>query len=193
MFDQKVFIEALRFVSHCASIKDVRYYLNGVRFELTPTSLTMIATNGSSMAMVEIVGDYGSATGAFTVKRSDIKFILNAIKPDKGRVSIVLAGDFTIQSTTTQPLKFEALDGVYPDWRRVMPRGEPVATPTIDIATNLLADSAKAANRLTDKYGRCKVEMRGATNSVWLEPVINPDFAAAGLIRAGVVISPMRR
>lgn len=193
MFEQRLFIEALRFVSHCAAIKDVRYYLNGVHFELSPTRLTIVATDGNRMAMAEIVGSFGDAAGAITIKGSDIKFILSAIKAVKGEVVIGVGADtFSIEATGVQRLNFQALDGRFPDWRRVMPQGEPEATTAFCVNSVYLAEAAKACDRLSGKYSGAKIELRGPTRSMWVQPDILTEFAEDGLERAGVVVMPMR-
>lgn len=192
MIDQKLFVEALRFVSHCAALKDVRYYLNGVRFQLTPATLTMIAIDGHRMAVAEISGEFNH-TGAVTVKGSDIKFLLTALKPIDGRVQFAIGVEsFTIESGTVQLLKFEGLGGTYPDWKRVMPQGEPVATASWGVNSVYLADAAKACDRLSGRYSGAKLEFRGASESAWITPDILPTFQTDGLRMAGVVLMPMR-
>lgn len=193
MFEQRLFIEALRFVSHCAAIKDVRYYLNGVHFELSPTRLAIVATDGHRLAMAEIVGSFGDVSGVVTVRGSDIKFILSAIKAVKGEVVIGVGADtFSIEATGVQRLNFQALDGRFPDWRRVMPLGEPKATPIFGVNSVYLAEAGKACGRLSGNYSGAKMEFRGATESMWIAPDILPAFAEGGLERAGVVLMPMR-
>lgn len=56
MIDAPLFCKILKFVAHAAGKKDVRYYLNGVRLEVTGDALTMCGTDGSRIAIAEITG-----------------------------------------------------------------------------------------------------------------------------------------
>lgn len=108
----------------CAAVKDIRYYLNSVHLEITSTgTLHIISTNGHSLFAGKIDNpDWtkGAPAGGFSItipldvvkaatKSKDKALTLEAL--ENGRY---LLGDHM----------FTAMDGTYPDWRRVAKLGE---------------------------------------------------------------------
>ena len=167
MIDQKTFVEALKFVAVASGKKDVRYYLNGVCFELRPTSLTLIATNGHQMAVAEIAGEFGDVHADVTVKNDDVKTILALFKGNgfKGfQVAPLAVGLWlTLTDVNGRGLTVEGVEAKYPDWRRVSPSGK-VSTDMGRFAINsdYLAAGAKACGALANsKVSAVVVEVYG--------------------------------
>ena len=103
----------------CAVIKDIRYYLNGVHLEVTSSGVIhIVSTNGHAIFIGKIespdwteeapAGGFSITIPLDAVKaatKTKEKFL--TLKPlENGRYSL---GD----------VMFTALDGKYPDWRRV--------------------------------------------------------------------------
>lgn len=171
---------------------ECRTYLCGIRVELQPGALDLITTDGHRMghawlpATCEVGGEFSPVQ--FTIEGADVKALLLAMKdaakssqarcvweftpaPDDspnlpGELKILSAGRTAI--VRTQPVN----DGVFPPWRRVMPRKGPDGVVTQGLPHNpdlvsgsfncdYLAGMAKACGAIMkgDKYGRMTQHM----------------------------------
>lgn len=191
MIELRTFIESVKFVSHAAATKDIRYYLNGILFEFRPSALTLVGCDGHRMAVIEIAGEFGDVHTDFICTNADIKTLLSVYKPSKADVTVNIEnGKLVVAGAGNQTLLFEPLEGRYPDWRRVMPQGETVATTEFGVNAIYIADAAKAASRLGNKYVGLKMELRGSNNSMLLSPVVDESFLA--IKKCSAVVMPMR-
>lgn len=110
----------LRAVSRAMAKKDVRYYLNGMKIESTSESVVLIATDGHRMHVCRFPNASGEVYDAIV----PASLILSALKSAgrkipamdfsiaDGKVTITVAGSIVSESV---------IDGVFPDWRRVLP------------------------------------------------------------------------
>ena len=191
MLDLKTFIVAVKFASHASATKDARYYLNGLLFELRPNMLTLVGTDGHRMAIIELSGEFGDVHADIICKTADIKLLLATYRANKGEVTVgVENGQLKLESYGMHTLMLTGIEGKFPDWRRVMPQGDAVATTMIGVNAIYIADAAKAAALLGNKYVGLKMEMRGSSNSMWLEPVVAEYYPA--IKKCGAVVMPMR-
>lgn len=110
-----------------ASKQDVRYYLNGVCFEIGRYESQLAATNGHVLAVLRVESDQPS-----------ISEPLRVIIPLEGLAHVKKKGDVTVsvgspadEYSNAYPVTVEAggvswsglaIDGSYPDWRRLVPR-----------------------------------------------------------------------
>ncbi len=176
MFNQKQFIDALKFVSSAAALKDVRYYLNGVLFEVRPNRLTLASTDGHRMAVVEIAAETGGRNGDVIVPISDVKLLLTAVKrEDLPGLAVSLSGEgLTIEDRSGRNWPVKGIEGKFPDWRRVAPSGEAVATTSIGLNAKYLAEAGAACAKLSsDRYAACVVELRGASSIISISPAVH--------------------
>jgi len=122
-----------------ASKQDIRYYLKGVLVDVRAQDVTLVSTNGAVLLAVpysdNIEGD--RMIGQWIIPREALEAvkpckagrsslpiaveIVRAMLPDPERPGVTIKAPDTITiagatTTTTKPI-----DGVYPDWRRVMP------------------------------------------------------------------------
>lgn len=108
----------LRAMRHLSGTKDVRYYLNGVLVEVRKGQGVLVATDGS------VLGAHAFPVDA---DEPDAEFIipLDAIKALKARgstsVEILRDGMTLTIRTPDGDTQATAIDGKFPDWRRVMP------------------------------------------------------------------------
>jgi DNA polymerase III subunit beta len=104
--------------------QDVRYYLNGMLWEVRPDQLRVVATDGHRMAM---------CTRPMTVDSQDT---VQAILPRKGvlelsrlledsekGVDVSLSANHIRLSTGDYTFTSKLVDGKFPDYERVLPRG----------------------------------------------------------------------
>ena len=114
----------LRAALHNAATKDIRYYLNGLFFDLDTNKL--VATNGHHMYLSTIYceSEENDVNGIesfilprFKVAASVIKAIITYTGYKNIQVELMYKdGNATVQC-------FEAIDGTFPNYERVMPSG----------------------------------------------------------------------
>lgn len=104
--------------------QDVRYYLNGMLWEVRQDQLRVVATDGHRMAM---------CTRAVGVNTNDV---IQAILPRKGvlelsrllddstaQVEVVLSSNHVRVTSTDYTFTSKLVDGKFPEYERVLPRG----------------------------------------------------------------------
>lgn len=190
-FDRIQFMEAVRFASHAMAAKDVRYYLNGMLFEFRSSQLNLVATDGHRMAMVELSGSFEDINTDLICKTADIKTLISVVKAVKGFVSLTAGQDsIRFEGSDFPALDFKAVEGKFPDWRRVMPQGATAPTSVIGVNSIYLAEAGKAATRMSGKYSGVRMEMRGPDKSIWIAPDLRSDWDL--ITKCGAVVMPMR-
>ena len=177
-----------------ASNEETRYYLCGVLFEQYPDGKTaLITTDGHRLMSVH--AQQGSAPdNSFILANADVKKVLAMAKADKapnralaGKQRIVItAGENcglalsvvwldvdgevfkTVGSFTTS-----AIDGNFPDWRRVVPSPnlKAIAPSSIGFNGAYMADFAKASKLLSNGNKSCLVgiTLTGAGGPILIE------------------------
>jgi DNA polymerase-3 subunit beta len=104
--------------------EDTRYFLNGAKFVLTPDSLTLVATDGHRLALVEVKHKVGvtQEVGVILPKKTLLEL---------GKLLAEGDGDVTFESGENH-LFFEVggrvlisrmIDGQFPAYERVIPKG----------------------------------------------------------------------
>lgn len=150
MLSLKAFSDGLRFVSEFAATSDARYYLNGVALEFAKKgdpeftdefdTLFLIATNGHMMARVQFLitpTDVPSLKrcSRYIIDNESVKAILAIKKPlltmpvDIFPVVVDINGretPFLSLAAGMVGLRLALIDGVFPDWRRVMPKASEI-------------------------------------------------------------------
>jgi DNA polymerase-3 subunit beta len=105
--------------------EDTRFFLNGAKFLLRPKSLTLVATDGHRLALVEVTHDSGLSeeVGVILPKKTLLE-LARLLAEDEG-------GDITFESGENH-LFFEVggrmlisrmIDGQFPAYERVVPKG----------------------------------------------------------------------
>jgi DNA polymerase III subunit beta len=104
--------------------EDTRFFLNGAKFLLTPKTLTLVATDGHRLALVEVAHDCGvpEEVGVILPKKTLLEL---------GRLLVEGDGDILFESGENH-LFFEVggrmlisrmIDGQFPAYERVVPKG----------------------------------------------------------------------
>ena len=115
-------IRALKAVATAASTEQTRYYLNGVHLHVANGFATMVATNGHILMGFQHVTD-GDACACIIPLA-----LIKSLKLDRK------AGDMAEFSFDGKDISIRyagnvygsgAIDAVFPDWRRVVPRDTP--------------------------------------------------------------------
>ncbi|WP_271104371.1 DNA polymerase III subunit beta [Pseudomonas tohonis] len=104
--------------------QDVRYYLNGMLLEVSANLLRAVATDGHRLAMCSMESGIESADRhQVIVPRKGILELARLLTEQDGEVRIVL-GQHHIRATTGEfTFTSKLVDGKFPDYERVLPRG----------------------------------------------------------------------
>ena len=132
--------------------EDTRYFLNGAKFVLTPDSLTLVATDGHRLALVEVK------------HQTDISGDIGVILPKKtllelGKLLVEGEGDVLFESGENH-LFFEVggrmlisrmIDGQFPAYERVIPKGN---DKNIEFERERLTSAVKRVALLSNERSR---------------------------------------
>lgn len=139
-FDAKRFITAIKFASHFVAKKDIRHYLNGVLIEFTAHGCTMVATTGQVLCAVDVAGGDCAGLDNWILPIASLLDVFGKCK--SGDILICKIDDKTLRFTHGAiVLDITRIDGVYPEWRRVVPKWSDYCTTEMpnlnaaDIAT----------------------------------------------------------
>lgn len=117
-------IARIAYVSLFAGTQDIRYYLNGVCLQNSSDGFFAVATNGHVLASAKIGEKLEGDDFEIILSNSAAKIITSC----KERFGIDLehervTAQLSIKTQEgTQTLK--AIEGKYPDWRRIIPQGD---------------------------------------------------------------------
>jgi len=127
---------ALRQVGFCAGRTDVRHYLNGVLFELSSGRLTLAASDGYRLGVVELSVD-GVADASFILPSSGIEDVVLFCAAT--RVEITSSAKLVRYAAPAGVLYSTLVDGEFPDYRRLVDAAEKGAS--VQVAKNDMADA----------------------------------------------------
>jgi DNA polymerase-3 subunit beta len=123
-------IRALKAAAIAAGTEQTRYYLNGVCIQHTPTGPIFVATDGHRLiaARHDWQGDAPAPFAPVIVPLELLKRI-KIVRKASDVATITLTGDGADRKVAIDyaggTVAANAIDGVFPDWRRVIPQGEP--------------------------------------------------------------------
>ncbi|MBB1269760.1 DNA polymerase III subunit beta [Shewanella sp. SR44-3] len=103
--------------------QDVRYYLNGLLFETEGNTLKAIATDGHRLALSHRKIDADLPEKQVIVPRKGVVEMSRLLDSDDKDISIAI-GESAIRAVTdTAVFTSKLVDGRFPDYRRVLPKG----------------------------------------------------------------------
>jgi DNA polymerase-3 subunit beta len=105
--------------------QDVRYYLNGMLFELTPKRLRSVATDGHRLAMASIEADLSGvrSDAQAILPRKGVLELQRLLHDPEAEVRISIGNSLFRAATSEYTFTSKLVDGKFPDYERVMPRG----------------------------------------------------------------------
>lgn len=204
MIDTQLFCKALKFAAHAASKKDIRFYLVGVRLEWVGDVLDMVGTDGTRLARITLrTGVPSAAPLAASIKLEDVKRILTAIGKDKGQVDLYIRNHddpakppvvkITAGGVT---LDLVGLEGVYPQWRRILPNDARAVGDMPCMDAGLIAEACEAVKSFTLPIkGSHFVQMLAGPaplDAVNVTPAPGQLADSHLVLACQVVVSPMR-
>ncbi|HEY7774202.1 MAG TPA: DNA polymerase III subunit beta [Marinagarivorans sp.] len=103
--------------------QDVRYYLNGMLWELRSGSLRAVATDGHRLAMCTraVNVDYDGVKQAILPRKGVVE-LSRLLNEPEGSVQLVLGATHIRAHTADFTFTSKLVDGKFPDYERVLPR-----------------------------------------------------------------------
>jgi DNA polymerase-3 subunit beta len=126
--------KALKAVSLFQAVKDIRYYLNGVCIQASPTETRLIATDGHTLAAHRLACENeGGYLPELIIPSDTVKQVLawksiNKACADMPMTLTINGNECRITWQGDKVAVFKAIDGKFPDYARVIPSeisGEP--------------------------------------------------------------------
>ncbi len=103
--------------------QDVRYYLNGMLFEIADGTLTAVATDGHRLALSRIAVAELQEEFQCIVPRKGILELMRLLDQADSEVTVQLSENHIRADIGEYLFTSKLVDGRFPDYRRVLPRG----------------------------------------------------------------------
>ena len=116
--------EMLDNTSFAMAQQDVRYYLNGLLFEVSPDFLRVVATDGHRLAMdTENMNTPTDKIMQVIVPRKGILELARLLAEGDENVEIIIGANHIRAKTKNFTFTSKLVDGKFPDYDRVLPKG----------------------------------------------------------------------
>lgn len=122
--NQKALKQLIDKTAFAMAQQDVRYYLNGMLFEVTAGKLRTVATDGHRLAMCDAEArTEGNDRMQVIVPRKGVHELARLLTDDEGEVTISLGTNHIRATLGNVTFTSKLIDGKFPDYERVLPRG----------------------------------------------------------------------
>lgn len=128
---QKQFKSLIQHCSFAMANQDVRFYLNGMLFDLAPDCLRLVATDGHRLSTCALEGQFGdfAATQAIIPRKAITEMAKLLVDQDE-EIQLSLAKNYLTVQFLDTVFTCKLIDGRYPDYRRVIPQSNDVFVQT---------------------------------------------------------------
>jgi DNA polymerase-3 subunit beta len=155
--EQATLKEMLSLTSFAVSLDETRYILNGILFKINQNSLTLIATDGKRLAVIERKLTQNTDKELQLIIPLKTIHELNRNLQEDGELSMLLGNNQVLFDLGTTVIISRLIEGEFPDYQQVIP---PVAENKIHVQREQLLLSVKRAALLsTPDYQAVKLEV----------------------------------
>ena len=119
--DQGVFREMLKKTSYGASTDETRYILNGVLLSFKGGKLTMVATDGRRLALIEHEVEFPPEAEADLILPTKAVSELLHVLGEEGDMKIYAQGNQVLFEAGEVMIASKLIDGTYPNYKQVIP------------------------------------------------------------------------
>jgi DNA polymerase-3 subunit beta len=103
--------------------QDVRYYLNGMLWEIRDKHLRVVATDGHRLAMCTLSGQIDASDDTQVIlPRKGVLELARLLLEDDADIAIVIGSNHIRATTQHFTFTSKLVDGKFPDYQRVLPR-----------------------------------------------------------------------
>ena len=186
--DQAVLKDCLRKTSYAISTDETRYVLNGILFSFKNNTLTMVATDGRRLAMVEQELEFPQSHEIEFIVPTKAVNELSRLLGDKGEVSIKVTGSQVGFDLEGGFLVSKLIEGNYPNYRQVIP-GEAKERIALERET-LLKSVSRVSLLASEKSNSVKMQFSpGQVEIVASSPEIGEARESLAINYKGPVIT----
>ena len=116
--------ELLDSTSFAMAQQDVRFFLNGMLFEVAPDYLRVVATDGHRLAMQTVsMNNQTKETQQLILPRKGIMELSRLITDGEGELTLVFGSNHIRARMSDYTFTSKLVDGKFPDYNRVLPKG----------------------------------------------------------------------
>jgi DNA polymerase-3 subunit beta len=119
--NQQVLRDALKKTSYAISTDETRYVLNGILFSFKENKLTMVATDGRRLAMLDLEVEFARSQEADIIVPTKCVTELGRLLGDDGEVKMSIAENQVAFEVGSTLLVSKLIEGNYPNYRQVIP------------------------------------------------------------------------
>jgi DNA polymerase III subunit beta len=118
---QKDLKDGLRKTSYAISTDETRYVLNGILFSLRENKLTMVATDGRRLALVDIETEFPVSQEGDMIIPTKCISELQRLLTDDGELKMSVTDNQVAFEINGRKLVSKLIEGNYPNYRQVIP------------------------------------------------------------------------
>lgn len=155
--EQEVLKQMLALTSFAASFDETRYILNGILFRINKNILTLVATDGKRLAIIDKKINQAIDKDVSIIVPIKTIHELNRNLKDEGQVSVVLGTNQVMFGLDKVVVISRLIEGEFPDYKQVIP---PLSENKIKVdRTQFLLAVKRAALLSTPDYQAVKFEV----------------------------------
>lgn len=113
--------DALRKTSYAISTDETRYVLNGILFSFKDGRLTMVATDGRRLALVDVEVEFPQSEEVEVIVPTKCVTELGRLLEDEGELKMYVSQNQVAFDVGTTRLVSKLVEGNYPNYRQVIP------------------------------------------------------------------------
>ncbi|MCO5977779.1 DNA polymerase III subunit beta [Ideonella oryzae] len=147
---QKVLKALIDQVHFAMAVHDIRYYLNGILFVAEGKSLTLVATDGSRLALAQAELETDMPKQEVILPRKTVLELMRLLGTGEDPIELQFAGNQAKFSFSGMEFVTKLVEGKYPDYNRVIPKNH--KNMVILGRTPLLASLQRAAILTSEKF-----------------------------------------
>ncbi len=119
--DQKALKDGLKMTSYGISTDETRYVLNGIFCAFKNNALTLVATDGRRLAMVELEVEFPESQETEIIVPNKAVHELQRLLADEGEVRVLISDNQVSFQLNQNLLVSKLIEGNYPNYRQVIP------------------------------------------------------------------------
>lgn len=120
---QRVLKQLIDKTSFAMAQQDVRYYLNGMLFEVTADRLRVVATDGHRLAMCDAdISSQVTEKAQVIVPRKGVQELSRLLADEDTEVTLTLGSNHLRVTVGNVTFTSKLIDGRFPDYERVLPK-----------------------------------------------------------------------
>lgn len=145
--------------------QDVRYYLNGLMFEMQEKMIRSVATDGHRLAICEVPADTGNSDiHQVIIPRKGIQELARLLEDSDSPAKIMIGNNHIRIELPNLRFTSKLIDGKFPDYQKVLPKNSnKLVTADRDLLKQALVRTSILSN---EKYRGVRLQMEDSRMSI---------------------------